>query len=109
MDLWHDRALFHFLTKPADRFAYIDNLTNTLKPSGHVVIATFAADGPQKCSGLNVERYDIEKLRETLGPGFDLIQSFREQHTTPSGTTQNFLYAHFLKYGEQRHEVSAMS
>jgi ubiquinone/menaquinone biosynthesis C-methylase UbiE len=96
-DVWHDRAVFHFLTEANDRAAYLKNLNRALKPDGHFIIATFADDGPQKCSGLDVERYNIEKLRRTVGQGFNLIQTFREQHRTPSDTTQNFIYAHFRR------------
>jgi SAM-dependent methyltransferase len=94
-DLWHDRAVFHFLTNPSDRELYLKNLRSALKPSGHFIIATFADNGPPKCSGLEVERYGIERLTQTVGRDFELIQSFREQHKTPFDTTQNFLYAHF--------------
>lgn len=96
-DLWHDRAVFHFLTDPSDRAAYLKNLEQALKPNGHLIIATFADDGPPKCSGLEVERYNIEKMKQTIGGGFDLVHSFREQHRTPFDTMQNFLYAHFRK------------
>lgn len=68
-----------------------------MKPGGHLIIATFADDGPLKCSGLEVERYGIEKLSGTLGPDFELLGSFRDSHETPFGTVQSFLYAHFRK------------
>ena len=96
-DLWHDRAVFHFLTDPKDRELYLQNLRRALKPNGNLIIATFADDGPLKCSGLEVERYDIEKLKQTIGPGFELADTLREQHQTPFDTTQNFLYAHFRR------------
>jgi hypothetical protein len=89
--------VFHFLTDPKDRALYLRNLNSALKAKGHFIIATFADDGPEKCSGLAVERYDLPKLTQTIGAGFELIESFREQHKTPLGTTQNFLYAHFRK------------
>lgn len=95
-DLWHDRAVFHFLTRAEDRERYLENLRRSLKPQGHVVIATFAEDGPLKCSGLEVERYDVEKLVTTLGPAFDLVEHFRETHQTPFDTLQNFVYARFV-------------
>jgi SAM-dependent methyltransferase len=95
LELWHDRAVFHFLTDPHDRDLYLQNLRRSLKPGGHFVIATFAEDGPTKCSGLPVERYSIERLTETVGQGFELLESFREEHHTPFDTTQNFTYAHF--------------
>ncbi|MEO7673516.1 MAG: class I SAM-dependent methyltransferase [Pyrinomonadaceae bacterium] len=94
-NLWHDRAVFHFLTNLIDRDLYLANLRRALKPGGHLIIATFSDDGPMKCSGLEVERYSIGKLTETLGPDFNLDCSFREAHETPFHTVQNFLYAHF--------------
>jgi SAM-dependent methyltransferase len=94
-DLWHDRAVFHFLTDAQDRELYLKNLRQALKPGAHFIIATFAEDGPEKCSGLRVERYDLDKMRQTLGADFELVQSFSEQHRTPFDTTQSFLYAHF--------------
>ena len=96
-DLWHDRAVFHFLTDPSDRTLYLENLRRALKPNGNLIIATFADDGPSKCSGLEVERYDIERMQQTIGRGFELLSSFREQHRTPFDITQNFLYAHFRR------------
>lgn len=96
-DLWHDRAVFHFLTDGSDRDSYVERLTTGLRPGGNVVIATFANDGPLKCSGVDVRRYDENTLAETLGSEFTLIHSFREQHLTPFETTQNFLYTHFRK------------
>ena len=89
--------MFHFLTNPDDRDRYLENLKRALKSGGHFIIATFADDGPLKCSGLEVERYDIEKLQRTIGNDFELLETFREQHQTPSGTIQNFLYAHFRR------------
>lgn len=83
------------MTEEKDRRAYLENLQKALKSGGHFIIATFADDGPLKCSGLEVERYSTEKMRQTLGANFELVQSFREQHKTPFDTTQNFLYAHF--------------
>ena len=87
--------MFHFLTEPRDRELYLKNLRRALKPNGHFIIATFAEDGALKCSGLNVERYDLEKLRQTLGADFELLQSFREEHRTLFNTMQNFIYAYF--------------
>jgi SAM-dependent methyltransferase len=94
-DLWHDRAVFHFLTDDRDRKLYLENLRRALRPSGHFILATFAEDGPLKCSGLDVERYDLKKMIGTVGRGFELIESLREQHTTPSGKTQSFQFALF--------------
>ena len=96
-DLWHDRAVFHFLVEPGDRAAYLRNLDSALKLDGHLIMATFADDGPLKCSGLEIERYDIAKLQRTLGSGFELVRTFREQHQTPFDTVQNFVYGHFRK------------
>lgn len=95
-DVWHDRAVFHFLTEAKQREAYVRNLYAALRPGGHVILATFGPNGPMKCSGLDVVRYSAEALRQELGPGFTLIQSFNERHLTPFGTTQEFLYCHFV-------------
>ena len=95
-DVWHDRAVFHFLTHADDRERYIENLRFALRPDGDLIVATFALpDGPLRCSGLDVERYDVEKLQTTFGAEFELIESFRDEHTTPFGTIQNFVYGHF--------------
>ncbi|NOT48171.1 MAG: class I SAM-dependent methyltransferase, partial [Acidobacteria bacterium] len=99
-DLWHDRAVFHFLTSTEDRSRYIDNLKCSLKPGGSLIIATFAEDGPLKCSGLDVERYDLEKLVDTLGNEFALAEHARETHQTPFDTQQSFLYARFVFTGK---------
>lgn len=93
--LWHDRAVFHFLTEEADRQAYLDVLKNALEPDGHVVLATFAPHGPEACSGLPVERYDADMLEEVLGDEFNLIESWPEEHITPSGSVQPFIYSLF--------------
>ena len=94
-DVWHDRAVFHFLTKPADRAAYVALLRGTVPVGGHVIIATFAMDGPEKCSGLPVQRYDGRSLRAELGVGFDLVKSVPEVHLTPWGKPQPFQYSVF--------------
>lgn len=75
----------------------LENLRRALKPEGHFIIATFAEDGALKCSGLNVERYGLKKMRQTIGADFELLQDFREEHHTPFNTTQSFFYAHFQK------------
>ncbi len=93
--LWHDRAVFHFLVEESDRHAYLDVLRSTLKPNGHVVLATFAPDGPESCSGLPVRRYDATMLEEELGSDFDLIESWPEEHITPDGGVQPFIYSLF--------------
>jgi len=99
VDLWHDRAVFHFLTEPADQDAYVSSLGAAVRPGGHVVIATFGPQGPQKCSGLAVERYDAEKLSRRLGPGFALLRSLEKVHTTPGGAAQQFTYCLFRRAG----------
>src|SRR4051812_27676341 len=96
-DLWHDRAAFHFLTDPADREAYVACLKKAVRPAGHVIIATFAPDGPEKCSGLPIVRYDPEALAATLGPTFELVGSRRHHHLTPGGNTQQFQFSRFLR------------
>ncbi len=95
-DLWHDRAAFHFLTDPADRAAYVANMATALRPGGHAIIATFAPDGPEKCSGLPIVRYDGRALAETVGPGFAAVASHRHDHRTPGDTRQAFMF-HILR------------
>lgn len=96
-DLWHDRAVFHFLTCPEDRRKYVDRLSQSLKPDGHVIVATFGLNGPSRCSGLDVVRYSPEGLLTELGQDFSLIESFEEDHKTPGGTLQQFIYCHFIR------------
>jgi hypothetical protein len=96
-DVWHDRAAFHFLTDPTDRAAYLARLRRALSLAGHAIIGTFAMDGPEKCSGLPVQRYDAETLQKTLGEDFKLVDSHREAHTTPWGSTQSFQFASFRR------------
>lgn len=93
--LWHDRAVFHFLTEAADRRAYVATLSKALKPGGSVVIATFALDGPPKCSGLDVMRHDEGSIGAELGPGFRLQEVRREAHRTPWQAEQRFIYCRF--------------
>lgn len=93
-NLWHDRAVFHFLTQPADRQRYVDIVRHAVKPGGHVIVATFAPDGPDRCSGLEVMRYKPESLHSEFGNGFDLVDSANEIHHTPFGTEQNFIYCY---------------
>jgi SAM-dependent methyltransferase len=97
VDLWHDRAAFHFLTDPGDRARYVEHLSNTLKRGGQAIIATFALDGPPKCSGLDVMRYSAETLAAELGSTFRLIDSLTDEHHTPMGGVQQFLYSRFLR------------
>ncbi len=96
-DLWHDRAVFHFLTEASDRRAYVRQLRRALKPGGLALIAPFADDGPQKCSGLPVMRYSPEALAAELGPGFTLLRAERDTHRTPFDTEQRFLFCLFRK------------
>lgn len=91
-DLWHDRAVFHFLTEPVARQAYVDLVKRSVKPGGHVLMATFGPDGPLKCSGLDVVRYDDQTLHHEFGAGFQLMGSEIFEHNTPMGTRQQFLY-----------------
>lgn len=97
VDVWHDRAVFHFLTEETDRQAYLDSVRGALRVGGHLVMATFGLCGPDRCSGLPVERYDAGKLREFLGPEFELVRALEKQHMTPGGATQEFTYAVFLR------------
>lgn len=96
-DVWHDRAVFHFLTQPEQRHAYVNRVLNSLKPGGHVIIATFAEDGPTKCSGLPVKRYTPDSLRAEFGELFELVHSEKVIHITPFATEQRFVYCHFRK------------
>ena len=93
--VWHDRAVFHFLTEETDRRAYVATLRRTVRPGGAVIIATFALDGPSKCSGLDVVRYDEEHIRAELGSEFPLREVRREIHVTPSRSEQPFIYFRF--------------
>ena len=91
-DLWHDRALFHFLVAPDDRDKYVQTLRSAVPVGGRVVLATFAADGPELCSGLPVHRYSVTELTELLGADFELLETRREAHVTPRGVTQPFTW-----------------
>jgi 2-polyprenyl-3-methyl-5-hydroxy-6-metoxy-1,4-benzoquinol methylase len=95
-DIWHDRAVFHFLIDPADRAAYVRQVMKAVKPGGHVIVATFAPDGPEQCSGLPVARYAPDQLHSEFGPSFELVEHTSEAHTTPSGSIQHFVYCHCL-------------
>ena len=91
-DFWHDRAVFHFLIDRVDRDAYITQVRRAVRAGGYVLIATFAEDGPTTCSGLPVARYSAEALRAEFDGGFEFVESVREQHHTPSGSLQPFVY-----------------
>lgn len=93
-DLWHDRAVFHFLTAPEPRIAYVRQVARSVKPGGHVIVSTFGSQGPMRCSGLEVMRYDAESLHGEFGARFRLVESSKELHRTPVGTTQQFLYCY---------------
>jgi ubiquinone/menaquinone biosynthesis C-methylase UbiE len=93
-DIWHDRAVFHFLTASSDRTTYVRQVVRDVKPGGHVIISTFGPEGPTKCSGLDVMRYDAEALHREFGVHFRLLGSREELHETPFGTTQQFLYCY---------------
>jgi 2-polyprenyl-3-methyl-5-hydroxy-6-metoxy-1,4-benzoquinol methylase len=96
-DIWHDRAALHFLTEENDRTAYVARLKQALKVGGHAIIATFALDGPERCSGLPVVRYDPESLGRILGPSFQLTDRRQHKHATPWGTEQSFQFSVFRR------------
>ena len=96
-DLWHDRAAFHFLTEVSDRTAYIERLKNALPVGGHAIIGTFALDGPERCSGLPVVRYDAAQLALMLTPLFTLVDMRRHEHKTPWGAIQQFQFGVFRR------------
>ena len=96
-DVWHDRAAFHFLTEPKDRAAYAERVSKTVGSGGHVIIGTFAPDGPERCSGLPIVRHDAISLGEMLGPSFELAESRRHDHRTPMGGTQRFQFSRFRR------------
>jgi len=96
-DIWHDRAVFHFLTSESDRQAYVEKVLRSVKPGGHVIIATFAEDGPLECSGLPVMRYSASELHAEFGTPFTLLRHEREEHHTPFGTVQQFVYCYCRK------------
>ena len=95
VDIWHDRAVFHFLIDAEDRARYRERLLQGLRPGGSAVIATFGPQGPRTCSGLPTARYSPEQLAAELGGAFRLRQTVREVHLTPAGTTQEFWYCRF--------------
>jgi SAM-dependent methyltransferase len=96
-DVWHDRAAFHFLTEPEDREAYARQVARTVRTGGHVIIGTFALDGPERCSGLPIVRYDAAMIADILGPAFELVESRRHDHHTPAGAIQRFQFSRFQR------------
>lgn len=96
-DVWHDRAVFHFLTNAEDRRKYVALVMRTLKIGGQMIVATFGENAPQKCSGLDVVRYSPASIQKEFGEAFQLMHSINETHQTPFGATQEFIYCHFQK------------
>jgi ubiquinone/menaquinone biosynthesis C-methylase UbiE len=96
-DVWHDRAVFHFLISAADRHAYVEAVLRAVKPGGHVIVATFAEDGPTQCSGLPVMRYSAGELHAEFGSPFTLLRHEKEEHHTPTGNIQKFVYCYCRK------------
>ncbi len=96
-DLWHDRAVFHFLTDEKDQQTYLNKLNQYLKPQGYFLLATFAPTGPKQCSGLDIVQYDKDKITQLLGDHFKLIKTTSEIHPHPGGNTQDFNYFLFQK------------
>jgi Methylase involved in ubiquinone/menaquinone biosynthesis len=96
-DLWHDRAVFHFLTQAADRQRYVEVVRHSVRKGGHVIVATFAPDGPERCSGLEVVRYSPESLHGEFGEDFEVVDTTHETHHTPFGTEQKFIYCYCRK------------
>jgi SAM-dependent methyltransferase len=92
VDVWHDRAVFHFLTADAQRQAYVRQVLRALRPGGFAIVATFGRHGPEQCSGLPVMRYAPGELHGVFGSRFALVDHSQEQHTTPWGSTQEFTY-----------------
>jgi len=93
-DVWHDRAVFHFLTEARERVAYVRQVMRAVRLGGHVIVGTFGPDGPDKCSGLDVIRYDADALHRTFGRAFELVGHTSEAHRTPRGTIQQFVYCY---------------
>src|SRR5215510_686074 len=100
-DVWHDRAAFHFLTAPDDRVAYARRTLRAVRPGGHVIIGTFALDGPERCSGLPVVRHDAKSIGHVLGPSFELIETRHHEHQTPMGGNQKFQFSRFQRVSDR--------
>ena len=98
LDLWHDRAVFHFLIDERDRRRYVDAATRAVRPAGHAIVATFAPTGPEKCSGLPVRRYDADALAAEFAPWFTLVDAATETHSTPWGKPQDFTYVALRRF-----------
>lgn len=96
-DVWHDRAVFHFLTDAEERRKYVEQVERSVRPGGHIIVASFGLEGPQKCSGLDVVRYSPELMHNEFGDDFRLVASLHETHQTPFGTTQEFVYCYCRK------------
>jgi SAM-dependent methyltransferase len=96
-DVWHDRAVFHFLTESDQRRRYVENVLRAVKPGGRVIVATFGPQGPERCSGLEVVRYDPDGIHREFGSPFEKVDSLREVHVTPWGSEQEFVYCYCLK------------
>lgn len=96
-DVWHDRAALHFLTDPKDRAAYAERVAKAVRPGGHVIIGTFAPDGPERCSGLPVVRHDAASIGELLGRLFEPMESRPHDHRTPAGVIQRFQFSRFRR------------
>jgi len=103
--IWHDRAVFHFLVDPLDRTRYRESLYRSVPPGGHVIVATFGPDGPRRCSGLDTLRYSADGIARELGDGVRLIETCTEDHRTPSGVEQQFVYARFVRVGVDSHST----
>lgn len=101
-DVWHDRAVFHFLTDSADRRRYAALAAQTVRRGGHAIIGTFAHDGPRRCSGLEVCRYDAAGLAHELGPSFQLLREHAQRHLTPAGETQSFCWVVCMKIRDRQ-------
>ncbi|MFN3624637.1 MAG: class I SAM-dependent methyltransferase [Hyphomicrobium sp.] len=96
-DVWHDRATFHFSTEEKDRVAYSERVSRAVSTGGHVIIGTFALDGPERCSGLPTMRHDAASLARMLGPSFELVECRNHMHLTPVGSEQHFQFSHFRR------------
>jgi hypothetical protein len=96
IDVWHDRAFFHFLTTAEDRAAYVGNVRHSVRPGGHVIIGSFGLEGPKRCSRLAVVRYSADSLQREFGGSFAMVETRENLHVTPWGATQQFVYCCFM-------------